>query len=353
MKLTRTFFLIAISALFLFTSNGQVKKPKNIIVLIGDGMGVGQISTAMVANGGDLNLFKFDHIGFIKTFSASDLITDSGAAATAMACGVKTYNGAIGVDTNKVPVKSIMEIAKEKNKACGIVVTSSVTHATPAAYYSHQPSRTMDEEIALDLYNADLDIIIGGGLKYFKNRKDNQDLVEMFMTKKYKFVDDIGKIDKRSSRKALMLVANDYLENKKNRDDYLMHAWQRAFRTLIKDKEGFFLMLEASQIDWAGHAKNTPYLLGEMRDFDDVIGNIWEFLGSDNETLILVLADHETGGLSINGGSLKTKKVVNRWTTKNHTASLVPVFAHGPGAELFDGVYDNTEIFTKLKSLIE
>ena len=138
-------------------------KPKNIILLIGDGMGVAQVFAGMSANGGELHIQNMKHIGFSKTQSSSAYVTDSGAGGTAIATGNKTYNGAIGVNPDTVPVHSILEIAEANGKATGLISTSAITHATPASFIAHQPSRYMMEEIAADFLKTDIDLFIGGG----------------------------------------------------------------------------------------------------------------------------------------------------------------------------------------------
>ena len=351
-------FLIVLSFLILFAFHIDLKaqenvKPKNVVILIGDGMGLTQISAAMIANGGDLNILKMPATGFIKTSSADNLITDSGASGTAMATGHKTKNGAIGVDSSGKTVRSILEIAQELNKSTGLIVTSSITHATPAAFYAHQVSRKMDEEIALDLFNSNIDVIIGGGRKHFKNRSDKRDLIEGFQLKDYKYIEDYKKLDRRTGKKILALLANDYLDKYDKREDFYEVAFYAAFRKLIKDDDGFFLMIEGSQIDWAGHANNDKYLIGEMLEFDKLVGMVLKYLGQDNETLIIVLADHETGGVAITGGSMDDKTVDLKFASKKHTPVLIPVFAQGPGAENFVGVYENTQIFYKILELIQ
>ncbi len=350
------FFLI----LVLFTLNFSFgysqefpQKPRNVILLIGNGMGLSHISSGMIKNGGELNMFRLKTIGLIKTHSSDNLIPDSEASGTAIATGAKTYNGAIGVDNDGNAVKSILEIAKEQNKKTGIVVTSSITNATPASFYAHRKSGSKDEQIASDLVASNIDVFVGGGRKYFGKRRDKEDLIFKLRKKKYNIVDDIKGIKSGIfSRKTAALVSNEHLPKSNNRQEYLSQAWLKTFKKLNRNKNGFFMVIESSQIGWASQTNNTDYMLNELLDFDKVVGEIMDFLAVDGETLVIVMANQATGGPVIVEGSLQKKKVKVKWATKKNTPDLVPVFAHGPGSEIFAGVYDNTEIFNKLKYLI-
>ncbi len=163
-----------ISEVKTFPQKFKSKKPKNVVFLIGDGMGISQIFAGLTANHGHLFLENCKYIGFSKTQSADNYITDSAAGGTALSAGVKTYNGAIGVDANKKPVKTILEEAEEKGLATGLVSTSAITHATPASFIAHQPNRNMYEEIAADFLKTDIDVFIGGGYRSFHQKKRRQ-----------------------------------------------------------------------------------------------------------------------------------------------------------------------------------
>jgi alkaline phosphatase len=327
--------------------------PKNIILMIGDGMGLTQITAGMYANGNKLNLEQFLYIGLQKTHANDDLITDSAASATSLACGVKTNNGAVGVDKNNKPVRSIMEEAKESGKAVGLVATSSITHATPACFYAHQTNRGFMEAIAGDLIKSDVDFFVGGGKKYFERRKDERNLITELQSKGYVisgFIQkDFNDISINFSKNFGYFTSNEeplpYLQGR----DYLVAASKSATLFLSShSKEGFFLMVEGSQIDWGGHANDSDYIISEMIEFDKAIGVILDFAKEDGETLIIVTADHETGGYAINPGS-KMDSIRPAFTTDKHTGTLVPVFAYGPGARLFTGIYDNTTIYSKMR----
>jgi alkaline phosphatase len=329
------------------------KKARNVILMIGDGMGVSQIYAGMIANHGNLNIERCKNTGFIKTHSASDFITDSGAGGTAISTGKKTYNEAIGVNADSLPEKTILEIAEENGLATGIVVTCPVTHATPAAFIAHQKSRYMYEEIAEDFLKTDIDVFIGGGRDHFVKRRDNIDLTAKLKEKGYKVLFEIDSIKFVKSGKLAALIADINIPPYSDsagiqRGDMLPEATNVALDILSNNEKGFFLMVEGSQIDWACHSNNTEYIVEEMLDFDNAIGKALDFAVREGNTLVIITADHETGGMGINGGSFDKGTVDAGYTTGNHTGVMVPVFAYGPGSEEFRGIYENTEIFEKI-----
>jgi alkaline phosphatase len=335
-----------------YPQNFKAEKPKNIILLIGDGMGVSQVFAGLTANKGRLFLENCKHIGFSKTQSSDDYITDSAAGGTALSSGVKTYNGAIGVDVSGKPVKTILEEASEKGLATGLVSTSSITHATPASFIAHQASRGSYEDIAADFLNTNIDVFIGGGLDHFNKRKDGKNLVEELQSKGYQVETEIGKIKKVKDGKLAGLTAEVHNGRMTDRADMLPVATETALNILDNNKKGFFLMIEGSQIDWGGHAGSTIYVVEDMLDFDQTIGQALEFAAKDKETLVIVTADHETGGMAITGGDMQNGIVKAAFPTGGHTAVMVPVFSYGPGAEEFIGIMENTDIHAKMKKLL-
>lgn len=338
----------------MYTQEFKAEKPKNIIFLIGDGMGVSQVFSGLVGNRGKLFIENCRHIGFSKTQSSDNFITDSAAGGTALSCGVKTYNGAIGVNPDTIPVKSILEEAEENGLATGLVSTSAITHATPASFIAHQKKRSMYEEIAADFLKTDIDVFIGGGLAHFIGRKDKRNLLSELKEKGYTVENDITKIQKIKKGKLAGLTAQVHNGRMAERGDMLPIATQTAINILDNNSgdKGFFMMVEGSQIDWGGHANSTIYIAEDMLDFDRAVGKAIKFAAKDGETLVVVTADHETGGLGINGGDFNTGKVKGGFTTGGHTAVMVPVFSYGPGAEEFIGIMDNTDIHAKMKKLL-
>lgn len=328
------------------------KSPKNIILLIGDGMGVSQVFAGITANGGTLFLDNFRHIGFSKTSSSSHYITDSAAGGTAISTGVKTYNGAIGVDANGNPVKTILQEAIEKGLAGGLVSTSAITHATPASFIAHQAKRSSYEAIAADFLDTDIDVFIGGGYKHFTEREDGRNLVRELEAKGYQVLSDMNDIKAVKSGKLAGLTAPEHNGRVAERGDMLPLSTRTALNLLKNNKKGFFLMVEGSQIDWAGHAKNTTYTVEDMLDFDRAVGEVLEFAAADRQTLVIVTADHETGGMALAGGDFKKGMVKGAFTSTDHTAVMVPIFSWGPGAQEFMGIMENTDLYVKMRKLL-
>lgn len=326
----------------------QKKHPKNIILLIGDGMGVAQVYAGIVANKGHLNIERSQFIGFHKNQASNDFVTDSGAGATAFAIGQKTYNGAIGVDSLKNPQATILEIAEKNGLATGLLATCSITHATPASFIAHQPSREMKEEIASDFLKTDIDVFIGGGRNHFAKRKDGKDLIQVLKTKNYQIAENIEEVAKISSGKlAGFLADEEQVKISEGRGDQLLQSTKVALNILKQNKKGFFMMAEGSQIDWGGHANDTQYIINEMLDFDKVIGEAFDFADKDGNTLVIITADHETGGFSLIDAD-KEGHVEGKFTTKNHTGVMIPLYAYGIGAVDYAGIYFNNDIFGKM-----
>ncbi len=336
------------------TTPVKKKGPKNVILMIGDGMGITHITAATIANKNTLELERFPFVGLMKTFS-TQLITDSAASATAMSTGKKTYNGAIAQDPKGRKLKTVVEIAEEQKLATGIVTTSSVTHATPAAFYAHQPKRSrINREVSAEFMTKGIEVLMGGGKRYFlkEHRKDNRNLIRELQRKGYKVVDSIDELGETVPKKVVCLIADMQPKGIKTRGDYLPKATKKATEILNQNKKGFFMMVEGAQIDWGGHSRNSKYIIREMLDFDRSVGEALDFAEADGETLVIVTSDHETGGYSINAGSLKDGEIKTKFTDDYHTAAMVPVYAYGPGAEKFSGTIDNTDIFFKVCELL-
>ena len=335
----------------------QGQKPKNVILMIGDGMGLGQISAAMYHNRNKLNFEQFNVIGFHKSCAADNLITDSAAGATAFACGKKTFNGAIGVDMDTLSMLTILEEAEKKGMATGLIATSTIVHATPAAFIAHNYSRENYEAIASDFLSVDIDLFIGGGKRYFDNRdSDDRNLYLELQEKGYYVADyfnqDILNTRPDINRNFAFFTADKHPLPAQAGRNYLPYASKIAANFLSKrSNKGFFLMIEGSQIDWGGHSNDQNMVVKEILDFNEALGKVLEFAKNDGNTLVIVTADHETGGLAINPGS-KMGKIKVEFTTNGHTGAMVPVFAYGPSAELFAGIYENTKIYHMMRKAL-
>lgn len=351
-KRFKAFTVIIAIAVFSSSLHAQEAKLKNVIFMIGDGMGLHQIYAAMVKNGNHLNLENFQNIGFSKTYSANDFTTDSGAGGTALACGIKTNNGMIGVSPDSLPKASIMELAKKAGLATGLVVTCNVTHATPASFVAHKASRKQTQEIAADYLKSDIDVFIGGGRKDFEERNDKRNISSELKAKNYQLVYSLEDLQKTKSGKVGALLAEDHLpEISKQRGDMLSMSTKKALELLSQNDKGFFLMIEGSQIDWGNHKNNINYVVDEMLDFDKAIGVALDFLSKNENTLLIVTADHESGGLTIPEGNIEKKEIEVKFSTFEHSGTPVPVFSKGVGANEFTGFMENTAFYNKLIKL--
>jgi len=353
----KTFYCIL--ALFNVYYGCAQNKPKNIIFLIGDGMGLSQLSYGVLTQTKTSNFERLPVVGLSKTESSSSKITDSAAGATAFAIGEKTYNGAIGVDSLKKTKQTILELAEQKGLATGMITTCAITHATPAAFIAHQPYRRMYEEIAMDFLKTDIDVFIGGGFNHFSKRKDSLNLTSTLTKKGYKIYTneyDLFHDDTPTTKIAALVAAEHLPKMQDGRGDYESKAFAKALEVLTPNKQGFFLMIEGSQIDWGGHENDATYVQQEVWDFDQVLGKVIDFAEKDGNTLVVVTADHETGGLALTPKTgykgEEYGEIAPSFTSKGHSATMVPVFAYGPSAEQFMGIYDNTAIFWKMKNLL-
>ena len=332
-------------------------KPKNIVLIVADGMGLAHIGLVMHSSKEKIVLERFPIVGLQKTHSASHLITDSGAAATALSCGVKTYNSSIGMNADTVPCTNLMELAALAGLKRGLVVTSSLAHATPGAFVAHQEFRGFREAIAADFVKADLDYVVGGGMMYFNQRfVDDRNLLEELEDNGY-YVSGYNSMSfksfaKKTYQKGIYFTANIEPDTRLEGRSYFPKAVARGLEFLNDIGEnGFFLFVEASQIDFAAHNNDRAYLVAELKDFDKMLAEVVAFTEDHPETLVIVTADHSTGGFSLDPGKAESVNPKGEFGTTRHTADLVPVFAMGPGAELFSGLYENTEIFMKIRSL--
>jgi alkaline phosphatase len=372
-------------------------KTKNVILFVGDGMGTAQrnaIRLATVGEKGNLAMDSMPYAGLIHT-SSTVPVTDSAASATAYASGVKTYNGAIGMDANKKSVPTLMEYAKEAGKSTGVVTTSQITDATGAAFGAHVEDRSKQSDIALQLLTkSKVDVLLGGGEDFWypagnpgkfqdepaedpseKSKGTQGNLVEKAKQLGYNYVSTKADLQKVKNGKLLGLFANEEMFQQKPEgegDIYnpvvsLQEMTKKAIDTLSSNKKGFFLMVEEEGTDEFAHQNNAKMTIKSGQELDKAVQVAKDFAKKNPDTLVLVLADHETGGFSIeevNDGdesgdgiskedgpfaiaNSKANFVVD-WTTSGHTAVDIPITAMGRNANLFTGIYENTEVFHKL-----
>jgi alkaline phosphatase len=344
-----TIILILCSSINIF---GQDSKPPNIIMMIGDGMGLSAISSGMYSNNNYTSLERSEYIGLLKTHSLDDLVTDSAASGTAMSSGVKTYNRTVGLDGNLSSVKSILEICRDRGYTTAIVATSTIVHATPASYYSKVKSRYQYDEIASQLSKSNINFFVGGGEKYFNDRVDGRNLINEMDD--YFFANSLESFKNINSNKIGYLTYYDEPVGKhEGREPSLEDIAQITIQKLKSFDNPFFLLVEGSQIDWGGHDNDSEHLISEMLEFDKTIETVFNFADKDKNTLVVITADHETGGAAIVDGNLEESFVKIKYVSGDHTATMVPIFSLGPYSSLFKGVYDNTEIFDKLEAIIK
>ncbi|WP_421812759.1 alkaline phosphatase [Flagellimonas sp.] len=327
-----------------YTVDQKEKPVKNIILLIGDGNGLSQISSAALANGGALTLTQLKSIGFLKTASADDFTTDSAAAGTALATGNKTYNRAIGLDTLRMPLANIPEVLADSGFVSGCITTDKLTGATPASFYSHQEDRSQVTSIAADLSKSKLSLFVGGGKTDFEN---SENLVGFTLVD---HIDDIG--DSGHEKIGHFLSNGDVPSVLEGRGDALARATKGSIDFLKAKNKPFFLMVEGAKIDKYAHKKNVAGIVSEGVDFDRAITEAIKFADVSKNTLVIITADHETSGFAIPQGNLKSRTIEGDFTTFDHTAAMVPIFAYGPHSHEFQGVYENSEVFDKIMNIL-
>ena len=356
MKKLTTLSLIALVVMGMMSSCGTKKEetpepPKavNVIYMIGDGMALPQVYAAMVASREEMTFSQFPYIGVVDTHSASNDITDSAAGGTALASDHKTKNAMIGMNPDTIPMMTVFDALGELGKETGIVVTSYVTHATPAAFYAEVPHRKQYEEIAVQMAeNPYLNLIIGGGMRYFNERTDSLNLVERMENELgWKVYDTLADIDVTFKKYAVMADKN-HMPHAAERGDFLPRAVKTALKTLDGAENGFFLMVEGSQIDMACHAHDSVWMMDEMMDFDYAVKVALDYAKEKGNTLVVVTADHETGGLTMPDPQGHYTNVTFNYSTGSHTCLPVMVYAYGPGAEQFTGWMQNNELKAKI-----
>ena len=328
------------------------RRIKNIIVMIGDGMGLEQVSCGWVLNGGHLNLDNFIYTGFSRTYATDRLITDSCAGGSALATGVKTKYYYMGVDPDGNPVQSALHRAQEKGMKTGVAVTCRINDATPLDFVGHSLDRDDEEVNAAQYVGSNVDFLTGGGIRFWQNRTDGRDLVQEMVAKGYTFVDNREDLNKVHEGRVLGLFAPLEMEPALDRGPVLEDCAMKAIE-LLDNKKGFFLMIEGSSIDDWCHKKKVGYMAEELFDFDRTIGKVLEWAEKDGHTLVVVTADHATGGLTLLDGSLPDRSVKVNFSTKGHNGILVPVYAYGPGAEKFVGIHENAEIGQIIRALLK
>ena len=322
------------------------RPPKKIILLIGDGMGINHTTIGRFHLGGpnfNMGVDRMPIHGMVTNHSFNSLYIDSAASATAWATGTRTINGFIGVDHKKRNVTNITELLATHDYISGLVATSSLTHATPAAHYAHVDSRYKEEEIASQLMTSDIRIALGGGQEFF-NLEENENATIILNPEQLE--------DKvLGSQRIIGLFAQDGIKRSVGPTKLAMSKSALSFLEKNSECGKYFLMSEGSQIDWASHDNDLPAMLVELADFNDTVNYMLDFASARDDVLVIVSSDHETGGLTL----LDQEKdyVISKWNTDSHSLNQVAIYAYGPGASQFAGKVDQTEIFAKIADLAD
>jgi alkaline phosphatase len=373
------YFWLLLNIVVMFGCGSDTVEPvansntNNIILFIGDGMGDAHRLAAKWVAVGETGAMSMDDMpisGLIKTGSANNPVTDSAAAATAMASGIKTHNGVIGLDANRNIVMTILEKAKSRGKMVGLVTTTQISHATPAAFAAHIANRNFMTDIAYQIMAAEIDVLLGGGEDEFLpttevgcfpeagERIDGLNLINEALAFGYTFVCDptaFSAVDTTSTVRLLGLFADEGMLRPIS--PTLTEMTQKAIDILSKSSKGFFLMVEGGQIDWASHSNDAENAISDTIELDKAVRVALDYAAVYEDTLVIVTADHETGGMSVSltaSGAPEedgpfampdgTEFYVN-WSTTGHTSSDVPVTSKGPSSDMLNGIHENTYIF--------
>ena len=329
------------------------KKVKNVILMIGDGMSLAHMYTAWTANRGQLWLENAQYTGLSKTWCTNRLVCDSGSGGTALATGQKTCYHAVGTDPQGNPLTTLCDLAKAKGKSAGIAVTCRLWDATPCDFSCHNLDRDKEQELIGDYPTSGLDYAFGGGAKYFTNRADGRDIFKELEANGYHVSHTWDDLAAWKSGKVFAVPYDVDTPLPDERGDLLARASLKGIELLNQNRNGFFMMVEGSQLDDYGHFNQLDLLMKETLDFDHTIGKMMKWAAQDGETLVVVTADHETGGLTLVDGNKDEGKVTCCFSTKSHSGVMVPVYAFGPGSEQFSGIMENTDIFKKIKALMK
>lgn len=334
-----------------YRNDGGKGKVKNVIFLIGDGMGLSQIVAAFYANKG-LSTLQMKYIGLQQNNALDAFTTDSAAGGSALATGERHDNRHISMSPEGVPYPSLSDFFHDRGLPVGVVTLGNIADATPTAFYGHSVERDNADELTRCLMDGRIDLLCGSGIREFTRRKDGIDLVGE-LEKQYDFVRSVDGIDAAKGKVICIDEAMDDAAEEANLT--LLADATRASIAKLQERggDGFFLMVEGAKIDYAGHSRCLPGSIIEMLSFDLAVAEALKFADTNGETLVIVTADHETGGLVVVDGDEHTGRVTGVYVSDDHTPAMLPVFAYGPGADKFCGTYMNTEIARRIKSLIK
>ena len=330
-----------------FKNDGSNAKVRNVILLIGDGMGMGAVNAAMYANGGELTMTNLRTFGYVRTQSADNFTTDSAASGTAYACGVKTNNGYVGVGTDGEALENLPEKLAKLGYISGVVSTDDLNGATPAAFFAHEQARGNSTAIWADLPESVLSFASAGTQAvYEKQSLKTQEAIK----EKFEVVYSPSDAAVAESDRLLYLPASVKADD---RGDYLPETTEMAIKYLSeRAKKGFFLMVEGARIDKEEHSNNLKGTVFETLDFDKAVEAAVRFAEADGHTLVIISADHETGAVSLTRGVPADGYAVGTFTSKGHSPMMVPLFAFGPKSYFFTGTQENSDVSNKIYSIL-
>lgn len=330
-------------------NDGGKGRIRNVIFLIGDGMGLSQITAADYANCG-LTLMNFNYIGLQRNNALGAFTTDSAAGGSALATGERHANRHISMTEEGEAVPSLSDWFRGKGLPVGVVTLGNAVDATPTAFYGHSVERDNADELTRCLLDTPVDLLCGSGIRQFTERGDGIDLIGE-LSKNYRFVRSIDEINAAEGRVICIDERMDEAAEESNLG-LLAEATRAAIDKLQeRGDKGFFLMVEGAKIDYAGHSRCLPGSVIEMLSFDLAVAEALKFADENGQTLVVVTADHETGGLVLLDGDEQSGRIMGVYTTDDHTPAMLPVFAYGPGADRFCGTYLNTEIARRIREL--
>ena len=318
---------------------------RNVIVMIGDGMGLEQVSCAWVLNHGKLNLDNFPYVGLSRTYCTNELITDSGAGGTALAAGVKTGYSHVGTAADSTDVFSILVKAQQLGKKTGVSVTCHFADATPCDYCCHNEFRYNQEDLIADYVDCGVDYLTGGGLDWFTvNRTDGRDITREMAAAGYTVALTEEEL-MAAELPVIGLLAPDNLPVAMERGDLFRHNVARGLDLLSCEggENGFVMMIEGSCIDDWLHENQLDKAMEELLDFDRTIGDVLQWAAADGHTLVVVTADHNTGAITLQDGNLEEGQIGVHFGSSSHNGIAVPVYAWGPGADQFTGIRENAD----------
>ena len=318
---------------------------RNVIIMIGDGMGLEQVSCAWVLNHGKLNLDRFPSIGLSRTWCTNELITDSGAGGTALAAGVKTAYSHVGTAADSTDLASVLVKAQELGKKTGVVVTCHFADATPCDFCCHNEYRYNQDDLIADYVTCGVDYLSGGGLDWFTvNRKDNRDITREMAAAGYTVALTEEEL-MAADLPVIGILAPDNLPVAMERGDLYRRTVTHGLDILSRESgdKGFVMMLEGSCIDDWLHGNDIEKAMEELLDFDRTIGDVLAWAAADGHTLVVVTADHNTGSLTLQDGNLAEGTIGVAFGSESHNGIAVPVYAWGPGSDKFTGIRDNAE----------